>query len=144
MKVYLVSTGCHSDYTPRAIYSTKELALEANRFFGNENEVEEFDLDVMPNHPAGMYPFEVLIDQDGNVHKVCFVTYEIGFNRFMKIDGKYEEMPDWVPDNSVGYGVRTLTTQRFFTYRMWAKDEQHAVKIANERRAMAIANNFVF
>ena len=140
----MVTTGCYSDYRPRAIYSTEELAVEANRFFGNENIIEEFELDVMPDHPAGMYPYEVLMDQDGNSYKVEAVTYEIGFERYVLVDHKSDVVPDWVPDKDTGYPHRTLVSQRFWTYRMWAKDEQHAVKIANERRAMAIANGFAF
>ena len=132
MLIYLVSSGCYSNYMVEGIYSTKELAEEANKLHGEENPIEEFELDKVPDHPAGMYPFFVLMDKDGNARKIGFVA--------MSNVEFYENYRRGFQINASGRGCRILTNETLYEFYMFAKDETHAVKIANERRAMLIAN----
>lgn len=132
MLIYLVSSGQHSDYMVEGIYSTKELAEEANKLYEEENPIEEFELDKAPDHPSGMYPYFVLMDKDGNSRKVGLVG--LITIRNCELSGK------WYWKNARDRGCRILTDETFCEFYMFAKDETHAVKIANERRAMLIAN----
>ena len=119
MKIYAVSTGRYSDYRIEGIYSTKEKAQEAHCLYAADNDIEEYELDAMPEHPPGMLHYFVKMDEQGNAS-------------FVEIRSA-EHMPnfDWSPygDNkNVGFNV-------------WAKDEIHAIKISNEKRAQLIATN---
>ena len=50
MKIYVVTTGCYSDYSIVGVCST----------------IEEYNVDEFPERPKGMYPFHVKMDRDGN------------------------------------------------------------------------------
>lgn len=119
MKIYAVTNGSYSDYRIEGIYSTKEKAEEAHKLYASENDIEEYDLDALPEHPPGMLRYYVKMDAAGNVGE-C------------KIEDA-SSMPKWKwspygDGKSVGFN-------------MWAEDETHAVKSANEIRAQIIASN---
>jgi len=118
MKLYLVSDGSYSDYRILGIYSSMELAERARALFNADNELESWDLDAIPDHPPGLLPWIVDMDRDGNSKST----------RRRSMEG-HDNYP-WCPshyDNLVSYYV-------------WAENEAHAVKIANERRVQLIAS----
>lgn len=120
MKVYLLTSGDYSAYTVLGVFSTAEKAEEARPFLCGddggeyENELEEFELDGVPDHPPGHMLYSVTISRDGDL---------LG-----------------VPGH---IGAGSLTGEYPFTHhlylRVWARDAEHAVKIAGERRAQLIA-----
>jgi hypothetical protein len=118
MKLFLVSDGCYSDYRICGIYTTQEKAELARKLYAADNDVEEWEVDAMPDHPPGLFAFQVIMDREGSVSLVSFYDAEAMPNR------------TWMPSGNLGV--------RFY---MWAKDEEHAVKIANERRAALVADN---
>jgi hypothetical protein len=113
--VYLVSTGCYSDYTIRGVYSTEEKANRAAELYGGS--VESMALDDMPDAPPGMVAWEVRMLRDGSTEWARRA---------------YEPTPSDHPPTP-RYGGATL--------EMWATDSAHAVKIANERRIVMLAEN---
>ena len=113
--IYLVTDGCYSDYRVLCVCSTRELAEEAKKLYMADNDIEEYVLDGLPEHPPGMLFYSVRMNAQGDTEIV---------ERSAASD------ESWNPSSS-GY----------VAFRVWAYDDQHAVKIANERRAQLIANN---
>jgi hypothetical protein len=123
-KVYLVTSGSYSDYGVDAVFSNRETAQKfIDKFpdsYGDKREIEEWELD----------PFEYEIREG----------YDCYFLRMSK-DGTCTEIN---MDNNRSVTLRE--TSGFDRHGdMWsivlAKDEKHAIKITNERRAQHIANN---
>lgn len=112
--VYLVTEGSYSDYSVLGAYSTREKALEAKEFFDADNDIEEFELDHLPESkvPQGQLAYMVIMGVDGNVTRVSRRSNE------RAMEGK------WHP-----YGDNLHVV-----FDVFAKDDVHAVKIANERR----------
>jgi hypothetical protein len=118
MKLFLVSTGCYSDYRICGIYTTEEKAIEAKVIFLADH-IEEMEADSIPEHPPGMLRFDVEMNREGDVINVHRRSVEYSINY------------DWVPYSD---GVRVV-------FKTWAKDEKHAIKIANERRVALLATD---
>ena len=126
MKLYMVTDGNYSDYHVCGIYSTEEKADWATHVF-NTGGIEEIELDALPDGaPPGKLYFVVEMTAEGNTLSVRHASAE--FFPMFDARPRYNYRPTntaWVP--SVDFNV-------------WARDEEHAVKIANERRAMLIAS----
>jgi len=121
VKIYVVFNGYYSDRHVVGVCSTKELAerlavLTTEAW--DKSDWAVYDVDVIPECPVGLLPYDVVMDRRGGV-KSCNRDSAIGF----KPDTEY-------------YGEDNL-----MSFYMWAKDEEHAVKIANERRTQLIAMN---
>jgi len=120
MTVYLVTKGCYSDYSIVAIYSRRDWAEDMverqgkGYFDGDEARIEEYNLDeASPRHEC----WYVDMSRDGTVN----ATESYG------------------PSTSVeNGGYLANQNSRLISY-CWAMSEEHAVKIANERRAAMIA-----
>ena len=118
--LYLVSNGDYSDYHILGIYSTAEKAELSKKLHAAENDIEQMELDAIPQTPNGMFYFSVSIDKDGNSSHP--VNQGVERERYTHS----REQPD-------GDGIRVI-------FYMWARDAEHAIKIANERRLMLLAN----
>jgi len=122
-KVYLVGEGSYSAYHIVAAFSSREKADAYIRAHGMHNDhevgVEVFDLDpVNLSAPPGLIGYHVRMAKDGEALMV----------------------------DPLGFHAQELTAPRFHDYpraclvvECWAKDEAHAIKIANEKRAEHIA-----
>lgn len=117
-KVYLVTDGYYSDYRVLGVYATMEKAEQAKLLYAADNDIEEYELDVVPDSPPGLVPFVVTITVSGDVRTI----YRESADQFS---------PRWHVANWDG-NLNGL-------FYMWARDEQHAVKIANEWRAQIAA-----
>jgi len=123
--VYVVTHGSYSDYIIEAVFSTRE---KAERFQGErECEIEEWELDPeVYDFPPG--------------HQRYCVT--------MRKDGASEVQKDWEPTPTLSLSTTASLRRDYISLRSGvyvsvlcvAKDEQHAVKIANEQRAGLIAS----
>lgn len=121
-KVYMVTDGSYSDYRVLGIYSTKAKAEKAKVLFNADNDVDPIELDATPEVPPGMLRWVVEMDRNGNVKDVSRETCEYHSSHASV----------WKPfDKDVTY-LRAA---------IWAKDEEHAVKVANEWRTRIVANN---
>jgi len=124
--IYVVTSGEYSAYGIEGVFSTKEKAqafvdaiteAEAAGRLGLDGprQIEEILLDAGPVE-RGERPWRVLMRKDGSVVEVR--QYECYDNLFAP------------PGEVAPAGLDTVC---------FARDEAHAIKIANERRAMLIA-----
>lgn len=118
MKVYALTKGSYSDYHIVGIYSSSEKAAEAKLLYGEDSGIEEYELDYLPEHPPGHLMYMVQMNAAGHTGIV-------------KTESADNSVREWVP---YGDGENVA-------FMMWATSVEHAVKIANERRAQLIANN---
>jgi len=124
MKLYVTSHGEYSDWHIVAIFSDKEKAEKFNAdMLLNSNNIEEWELDKVPDSPVGLFPFEVHMKYDGTALKVLRADID-GFE-----EGYY--INDWGNSKEIN----------ILRNEVWAKDDKHAVKITNEQRARLIANH---
>jgi hypothetical protein len=109
--IYILTAGDYSDYHIIGVYSTRELAEQA-QFLYRDSQIEEYSLDNIPEHPPGMKAWEVLVSDESGVN--CY-----------SID----------PDNRVPYENYFTTHEGFLTasYHVWAFDYDHARKIAQDQ-----------
>lgn len=132
-KVYLVSSGEYSDYSINAAFSTRELAELYIESMGNpqrysqEMMVEEYDLDANETHiREGFHPYRVKMDRNGNTLECRLDDWDSA------VSGKVSLV-------SFGYYHGQPSPKKVLCASCVAKDEQHAVKIANEKRTQMIA-----
>ena len=125
--IWVIEQGSYSDYRVVGVFSTKESAEKfmALMDVGQETpSIDEWPLDPMVDEiNKGLLPFAISMDIDGNTERI------------RKADGHNMnggllacQSAAWNDDGVYG--------------TVWAKDEQHAVKIANEfRTGQLIAGN---
>lgn len=124
--VYLVSTGSYSDYSVRGVFSSKANADKFTATFGPRsdlNDLEEYTLDQgVSQLDAGLKVFhvEMLASGDGAVATPQSADSSPGWARLVDVSRNQQRLP----------GFRAY---------VWARDEQHAIKIANEKRVAHIA-----
>lgn len=124
MKVYIVTSGSYSEYRMEAVYSTREAAeqhvalLNAPETCIVDNPtIEEYEVDEFADHVAqGFLLWHVRMGRDGS--GFAHLTSEL----------------DRLGQHSFDFPPRPQ-----MEYVCWARDEQHAIKIANEHRAQLIA-----
>lgn len=122
--IYLVTDGDYSDYRIVSAHSTKELAERAKELANADNDIEEWELDPeLPQPPPGRLPWYVTMNRDGSTD----------YNSRRAID-EFAPGVEFVS----GYFRDPPGTWRL-QVGCWARDEAHAVKIANEYRAALIA-----
>jgi len=137
-KVYIVTIGEYSDYKILAVFSTKEQAEEYIKLFIER----EFWSD------RGMIE-EYLIDQwedFANIKKD-----KTGYYVIMTKEGKtvdifqphvYDNIEDFKDHINKKYYFQEMGSYKGSLHiSVLAKSEQHAIKIANEKRVQLIANN---
>lgn len=117
---YVVTSGEYSEYHICGVYLDKERAERSAELYNGE--IEEWLIDEMPDAPVGMVGWEVEIRRDGTVVRaeVCRVT---------EVDNRFAIIKNLASEQKPKYGMTT----------MFARDRDHAIKIANERRTFAIA-----
>lgn len=120
MKVFVLMQGCYSDTSVVGVFSSKEAmekytsAFHEDAFWEIEEDLDEPSGASLP--PEGMRSFRVRIDLNGDVRDI-----ELAYS------GPNDE------DDGV---VATYDLDRLgcLGVACWARDEEHATKIANERR----------
>ena len=118
-EVYVVSSGTYSDYGIVGIFDDFELAQKANASTCEANEIETYPINPdADKYRQGLWPFFVEMKKNGDV-------VDVGKE---KRDSNY--IADW---GSPG--------EHIFRAAIWARDEKHAIKIANERRGYILAMN---
>ena len=117
MKVYVVTDGNYSDFHICAISSTPEKGEEARRLLRADS-IDEWEVDNLPEHPKDCLYWRVRMWRDGNDTTV------------------FPSGPPSMPDERDVLVCRD--NSRF--YFVWARDEEHAIKIVNEKRVQAIAD----
>lgn len=132
-KVYVVTSGDYDDYAIIAFFSTKEKAekyceaknkcIKSGEHVDVEHDydIEVYDLDD-PNCDNGLLPFRIVMEYSGYIHHGDYWD----FNEDRCKNGEVSEYYPFRPNPK--------------TFYVMAKDLKHAVKIANEKRIMMIAD----
>lgn len=140
-KVYVVTEGEYSSYHIVGVFSSQEKAekfLEFQRHSDyDEWEIEEYEIDIFePQVKKGLRFYHVVMDQDGNSR--------VELQNWPEHDSEYQGERNWLMDERdrplETFGRRN-TGRALLRVYTFAKDEQHAVKIANEKRAQKIVSN---
>lgn len=132
-KVYVLTKGCYSDYSIVGIFSTKEKLEEYKKYIPNNdyNDIEEYEIN--PNKPSlikrGYSYWQVFMLKDGHVEKVS------------RIDNYYKDNNSYVWKRSKAPAYANTNTPDVLVSGCWARNEKHAIKITNEKRALYIASN---
>ena len=119
--VYVVTSGSYSDYHIDAVFSEKELAEAYKERWGEpyDSHVGEWDLDSPdPYQHPGLSCFQIQMGRSGDTHYISKIAPPLGEDEIRQSLWKGEPLIEVF---------------------CWARDEQHAIKIANERRTRAIA-----
>jgi hypothetical protein len=120
--VYMVTDGTYSDYSVLGVYSTCEKAEYAQTLHAADNDIDELELDDLPLHPPGKLAWSVMIAGDGDVQRVSRIApYDNAFGVELHRHAAWR-------DRKAGW-----------TFRVWARDEAHAIKIATEKRREMLA-----
>ena len=121
--VYVVTEGTYSDYHICGIFTTQENAEEYISVFfkddrWSEYRIEEHDLNpYMAKFEEGLKPYFVRIDKEGKIDKV--------------------ETTRFTDDQT--HKVRFSSFNEYMIVYCWARDPEHAIKIAGERRTRVLA-----
>jgi hypothetical protein len=132
MIVYIVTHGSYSDYGLEGVFSSREKAQEYIDHETKDNEYSEFN-DILEVEVDNVYNLKVRdnykhytinIDIDGNIWT------DIGGYSWFDLTNKrlYNHFYTIYRDNSIFFNIVT-------------KDKEHAIKIANDKRAELIALN---
>lgn len=132
--IYVIEKGCYSDYRVEGVFSTRAnaervLALINHDADSEQATIAEWHLDPgLKELKAGLSPFHINMDINGNTEQ-CY-----------KSDGhKAHGLYVWERTKAPAWLGKSIADAVSGT--VWAKDEKHAIKIANEYRAQAIAEN---
>lgn len=135
MLVYVIIEGAYSHQNVVGVYTHKDLAERCKELYVEENcRMEEYELDKEYPIPPGNRVFCVYMQKDGNSPRQSFDHHpitecsvnQVGVENLQSVEAhKDGEQIHW------GENARRFT--------LIAIDEQHAVKIANERRIQLIA-----
>lgn len=137
--VFVIEEGEYLDYHVVGLFSTKENAqfiydlLKSGEYSGGLHEIAEWEIDPSVDElRKGYRPFYVVMLKDGTVETcdkrdISSYNFRISPNFFL---WKRTEAPAYK-----GKGIPDALSCDVF-----AKNEKHAVKIANEHRAKMIAN----
>lgn len=120
MKVYLVTSGEYSDYKVEAIFDDKELAKKFISLHGKHccnDEIEEFEM---------------------NKYKSDTEKGLCGYGIWMERNGKYKIHSEILSHECQNKLSFTYNNEYLVVYCL-AKSEEHAVKIANEKRTQILA-----
>lgn len=123
MKVYVITKGIYSNYHICGVALDKERANRLASFFSSryaKAEVEEYDTECIVERPDGTGMWSVSFKKDlfeGVAAAANVITGLIGSDSEHVVYRSPEDMEVYV----------------------WAKDEESAIKIASERRAMYLA-----
>jgi hypothetical protein len=128
--LYLVSCGSYSDYRVVAIFDDQELAEKLRAITEDANDLEEYELNPLKVElQNGWKVYRVEMLKDGTVQNVNTVPYN-----------EYEFGLRIVPER-YNYKMNKPEGELILGATVFAKDEKHAIKITNEKRAQLIANN---
>ena len=126
MKIYIVTSGCYSDYHIDTVFTNKKTAeVFADKIDGEAEAWETSPSDLIDKITHNKI-FCVRMNKEGNTDLVMEEDFDV-----CDIENAIEKKTEI---------FKAVNGYSMITY-MFAKDEKHAVKIANERRVQLIANN---
>lgn len=121
MIVWICSDGDYSDYHVTAVYSNKDKAIQVSNAYAWGNPVEEFELD--PAIPSQ-------ISEGLSWYRVTFF-----FNALRNQEAVQSDVTDKSEYQKDGWSGARHDGGRNFNSWQWARDKEHAIKIAAEKMA---------
>lgn len=123
--VFLVTRGDYSDYRVCAVFTDKKLAQKYIDSFKEGRKrfsIENYKLNPFSKELKADYkPYFLRMKKDGTCIEIYIKDSSYGF------EGE---------DNDIGFDIH-----KNMHLSVFAKDEKHAIKIANEKRVQLIAEN---
>jgi len=133
--VYVVTSGDYSDYCIGAVFTSKTMAenyIEAHSDEYTYYRIEEYKLDfvddLMIKASQGLFAYQIDMDFGGNSEVER--TDNSDFKHYINLENYVVISPN----------ILINTKSRKLEIIVFAKDKQHAVKIANEKRVQLIAD----
>jgi len=129
MKIYIVTSGEYSDYSIDAIYTDEAVAkrLKAEGF-----RIEEWESDeAIDRVKQGYMPYTLYawLDEDG-----FRISTQLPYTYYRETAYITTKVIDW---NSPKMNGENQRREQFTTWT-WAKDKDHAIKVAAERKAKLV------
>ena len=124
--VWVIEQGQYSDYRVLGVYSTKANAETVAAFLARE----------WSGPTVAEWPLDPGVDELAQGHQVYSISMSVDGNNpaVRNCDYGVPEQPDGL------YVSGPVDGPKFVDGSVWASDEVHAVKIANEYRIQAIAD----
>lgn len=131
--IYLLTCGEYSDYGVVAVFDSRELAEAAMDGKSEDYRIEEYPLNPgLAEYHAGRRVFYVEMLADGTVHR----TDDFGWAWAKDFDPPHVTY-QFGPFSS---GHPMAVVRFVMDTHVWATDQAHAIKIANEQRAQLLAS----
>lgn len=136
MKVYAVNCGEYSDFRYDGIFSSMEnaqayMAAFPKDGYGSYNDVEVWTVDAWQAlKDTGVQRWMVQMTKGGDV--LVARQTEVDYSGL-----EHGPDSDW---GGMWHHNARVSNEWFAWFEMTAKDREHAIKIANERRIMLLAN----
>ncbi len=129
--IYVITSGDYSDYRIIGVYDDLEIAqkIENSMEGARDNyRLESYELNQLQDKwDSGRKPFEVEMVRSGDSK--------------VRISEDFTNMVELVlVDPGKQVFSNPVDTEKYLIGDVWAKDEQHAVKIVNEKRSLLIAS----
>jgi hypothetical protein len=141
--IYAVSSGSYSDYSVCGVFSSKENAEIFMRSIPDKkyNDIEEYTLDpIAPEARAGMVAYRVVMRRDGQTVEAEPYWQAPSPGEIEWRTRRFDHEWDMVQMRTIKAEWVDLPKGEWeFATSMWARDADHAIKIANERRIQKIA-----
>jgi hypothetical protein len=141
--IYVIEQGCYSDKKIVGVFSTKEKAEAYASVFqrgrSSDVDVTAYELDVQTT-PPGLFPFEVrLVEKGGEQFPFEFGADATPMDRPPNTDRIWPTKPvhryEYRPEAKQHVYFPTEIDLKDLSTECWARDAEHAIKIASERRA---------
>lgn len=136
-EIYIVTCGEYSDYRIVDVFEDNELAEAVAWKVGGEVETHQINHSITINKLENFDLYSVYMDKHGNTSSIEKDNDDFNFNKLVGNNLKpyYNFLNEsrWIRYN--------ITVEPKMCVVCWAKDEKHAVKIANEIRIQILANN---
>ena len=129
MKVYTVSDGEYSDWHIVGIFSDEKLAEKAAAYWDVNDYIQEYEVDKeTPQLPEGMLAFAVPMEKTGDAP-------------LRSCARGVRARPYRCSGDDVGKIHRWRSDSESVVFYVFARNAEHAVKIANEKRTGLLAGN---
>ena len=132
--IWAIEDGCYSDYHIVGVFSSEEKAQKIKSIVGGE--VVEWNLDPGINEiNKGLSIFNIIMNYSGNIERLTkedICMYNLSNNG----------LHVWERTKAPAYQGKKVNDA--VCGSVWAKDQKHAIKIANEFRTQNIAENKMF
>ena len=148
-EVYVITSGEYSDYGINAVTVSKKRAEKLKKYYSrgyytgdNAAEIETYKIDKPHENLDDLIPvYHVRIDRKGK----CFCRHETWMHE--KTEKLIEDTPYYI-ESLLGSELVTkpkIFGDEFLTFHWYgaAKDEEHALKIAQDKRAMLLEKYYM-